>query len=141
MKWTKEKPTKPGYYWFKTKYSTGIIVYVNKGCNFNEVINITKNINNEELFVKCFDGTIFNMANLDGKWSSKPIILPEKESETKFEIYDKVLVRDFEHQPWLPSIFCGYTNEEEFPYRASDLYNYKMCIPYKGNEHLIGKKG
>ena len=81
------------------------------------------------------------MDELNTKVTDKPILLPEEESETEFEIYDKVLVRDSKYEPWIPSIFCGYTNEKEFPYRASDLYEYKICIPYKGNEHLVGKKG
>ena len=51
--------------------------------------------------------------------------------------FDKVLVRDYIDEKWIPSIFGCYEDEnEDFPYFClTGCYRY--CIPYEGNEHLL----
>lgn len=62
----------------------------------------------------------------------------EKES---FKPYDKVLVRDRNNEVWMPAFFRDY--DESIPeYRFVTMDNvYAQCVPYEGNEHLIGTNG
>lgn len=62
----------------------------------------------------------------------------EKFDESKFVAYEtRVLVRDLECDKWIPTIY-GYKEVSTLPYVTLSGY-YKYCIPYKGNEHLMGK--
>ena len=52
----------------------------------------------------------------------------------------KVLVRDYPNEKWKPAIWGFYDNDNKdyssYIIESGIVYNY--CIPYKGNEHLIG---
>lgn len=59
--------------------------------------------------------------------------------EHKFKPFEKVLVRSLKTNKWMPSYF-GYedsTEDDEFKY-VCITSAWKYCIPYKGNEHLLG---
>ena len=60
--------------------------------------------------------------------------------EHEFKPFEKVLVRDDKGGRWTPAIF-GYKNtgNSEFKYIACGGFCWKYCIPYEGNEHLLGK--
>lgn len=53
----------------------------------------------------------------------------------EFKPFDKVLVRDGIGDKWLPDIF-GYKIGNCY-YCISNYWN--CCIPYEGNEHLVGR--
>lgn len=57
-----------------------------------------------------------------------------------FKAFDKVLVRDSANEKWLPSIFLFYEDEvnKKYPYVCING-RYGHCIPYEGNEYLLGK--
>lgn len=57
-------------------------------------------------------------------------------SEVKFEPFQKVLVRDNENQEWRANFF---SNEHKCggKYVCSG-FTWNFCIPYEGNEHLLG---
>lgn len=59
--------------------------------------------------------------------------------EHEFKPFEKVLVRDVKGGRWTPAIF-GYKNtgNSEFKYIACGGFCWKYCIPYEGNEHLLG---
>lgn len=60
--------------------------------------------------------------------------------ECPFKPYDKVLVRDNERQVWRANYFSHYEGDDkELSYVCMD-YPYRYCIPYEGNEHLLGTK-
>lgn len=62
----------------------------------------------------------------------------EKFDESKYVAYEtRVLVRDSECDKWKPAIY-GYKEFSTLPYATLSGY-YKYCIPYEGNEHLLGK--
>lgn len=65
-------------------------------------------------------------------WSTFKI--PKKECE--FIPFNKVLVRDEESDVWKADLFSHYNNSR-YCYNTVGSY-YKQCIPYKGNEHLLG---
>lgn len=59
------------------------------------------------------------------------------ESEHEFKPFDKVLVRDDDDDRWRISFFGFYLNDDKFIYCCLSSC-YKQCIPYQGNEHLLG---
>ena len=54
-----------------------------------------------------------------------------------FKPFDKVLVRDWENQKWHCNIYSHYSCNSHYPNVCADG-GYKFCIPYEGNEHLLG---
>ena len=52
----------------------------------------------------------------------------------------KVLVRDYPNEKWKPAIWGFYDNDDKdySSYIVESGIDYNYCIPYKGNEHLIG---
>lgn len=61
------------------------------------------------------------------------------DNEPQFKPFDKVLVRDNSESKWVPDIFRYYDDNypKDYPYRCC-ANDYKYCIPYEGNEHLVG---
>lgn len=57
----------------------------------------------------------------------------------EFQPKEWVLVRDLDEQKWKLDIFSHYIEGNMYPYRCVSA-NYVQCIPYEGNEHLLGKK-
>lgn len=55
-----------------------------------------------------------------------------------FKPFDKVLMRDSEHEIWEPALFSGKVGDA---FKDTSLIVYRYCIPYEGNEHLVGTFG
>lgn len=53
--------------------------------------------------------------------------------EHEFKSFDKVLVREGKNDLWKPDIFFFWSN-----YFCCTRGNWSYCIPYEGNEHLVG---
>ena len=53
----------------------------------------------------------------------------------EFKPFDKVLVRDSYCEAWRPDIFSFMAYGPLYSCLRSD---WRYCIPYKGNEHLVG---
>lgn len=81
------------------------------------------------------------------KWDAGNKTL-EKLVPNKFDISSlipfesKVLVRDTEAERWRPAIwgYCDSDSECDYPYKIVGGYSFSQCIPYNGNENLLGKK-
>lgn len=56
----------------------------------------------------------------------------------EFKPFDKVLVRKNATQKWLPNIFLRITDTNNFKYLCLGDLAYAYCIPYEGNEYLLG---
>lgn len=69
-------------------------------------------------------------------WNSKTLEL-EKIEKVKFKPFDKVLVRDNKNENWSASFFSHYIPSSLWPFRCFNV-GYSYCIPYEGNEHLVG---
>ena len=52
--------------------------------------------------------------------------------------FDKVLVRDCLDEMWRPSFFACYLPFGREPYQVISGEWVKLCIPYEGNESLLG---
>lgn len=50
----------------------------------------------------------------------------------------RVLVRDDGYSSWRPDLWALYDKGHKFPYITIGC-RYRQCIPYEGNEHLLGK--
>lgn len=57
-----------------------------------------------------------------------------------FMPFDKVLVRDADEEKWQPAIFSYFNDGVAggYFYMVINNMNYRQCIPYEGNEHLLG---
>lgn len=58
----------------------------------------------------------------------------------EFTLFEKVLVRNFGNCSWQCDFFSffGPEYDEEYPYICIGS-NHSECIPFAGNEHLVGK--
>lgn len=56
----------------------------------------------------------------------------------EFKPFDKVLVKDNSEAPWKTDIYLNYIEDVYCHYRCT-TGNYRLCIPYKGNEYLLWK--
>lgn len=62
----------------------------------------------------------------------------EKEKpEHQFKPFDKVLVRDLENEEWKADFFSRYYTDYRYDYECVSGA-YIQCIPYEGNEQLLG---
>ena len=59
--------------------------------------------------------------------------------KTEFKPFDKVLVRHYDVSLWQPAFFWKFFDElSKTPYYTIDGNSWEQCIPYEGNEHLVG---
>lgn len=57
----------------------------------------------------------------------------------EFKPFDKVLVRNNTDQNWTISQFSYYDEDDEkYPFICINNFFYSYCIPYEGNEYLLG---
>lgn len=56
----------------------------------------------------------------------------------EFKPFDKVLIRDEDNQTWGVCLFSHYREDLSCPYVCVGCSAYKQCIPYEGNEYLVG---
>lgn len=59
------------------------------------------------------------------------------DKEYDFKPFDKVLVRDDNVDVWRIDLFNNYNPEIIYPYKCLACH-YNQCIPFEGNEHLLG---
>lgn len=67
-------------------------------------------------------------------WSK--FVVSDKEAKHQFKPFDKVLVRDDDSDIWDCNIFNRI--DEDGAYLCIDYEYWEQCIPYEGNEHLLG---
>ena len=56
----------------------------------------------------------------------------------EFKPFDKVLIRNEDNQTWRACLFSHYRKDLSCPYVCVGYSAYKQCIPYEGNEYLVG---
>ena len=62
-------------------------------------------------------------------------LVPNKFDISNLKPFDKVLVRDFDNETWEINFFSRLLDGKHF--KCFEL-SYVQCIPYEGNEHLLG---
>ena len=60
-----------------------------------------------------------------------------KKKEPQFKPFEKVLVRDSESDEWRCT-FYSHFNSKGIYHHSTVSSAYAMCIPFEGNEHLVG---
>lgn len=63
------------------------------------------------------------------------ILVPNKFDLTTLKLFDKVLVRLYDTNLWKPATF-GFFKDNHFYVSGGNVF--LQCIPYEGNEHLLG---
>ena len=66
------------------------------------------------------------------------ILSLEPKPECPFKPFDKVLMMEDDEFEWRPKLFSRVIMDEECSYYSIDGFKFKYCIPYEGNEHLLG---
>ena len=119
-----------------TKFNTKINFYAFDASFDEEAVCGT------ERFVKASDEerTIF-IANVEkhynGKYNPETLQVEPVKPTCPFKPFDKVLVRDNDEGEWYANYFSHYKENNDCPYVCIDN-SYIYCIPYEGNEHLLG---
>lgn len=80
---------------------------------------------------------------LKGKYNPETLRVEPVKIECSFKPFDKVLVRNANTDKWLPGLFEKFDKNGIFPYQMMNFHNmndftFRYCIPYEGNEHLLG---
>ena len=89
------------------------------------------------------DGRYIDGKNNGGTDYDLILEVPEEAPKHEFKPFDKVLVRNGEHDGyccWYPAFFSRYSEDKNgnVEYVTLDGFARKQCIPYEGNEHLLG---
>lgn len=80
--------------------------------------------------------TLFEALARKGKyWNAEKKVVEDIKKEHQFKPFEKVLVRDNRNEAWRAAFF-SYINEYKRYVTTSMAWKY--CIPYEGNEHLLG---
>ena len=65
-------------------------------------------------------------------------LVPDKFDVTTLKPYDKVLARCSSLEKWRIQFFEKFDKTCKFPFICMGYNKYTQCIPYEGNEHLLG---
>lgn len=80
---------------------------------------------------------LFSALEKEGKaWDAEKKQIVDIKKELQFKPFEKVLVRDNYDDMWRASFF-SHIKEDDGRYVTTGL-SWKFCIPYEGNEHLLG---
>lgn len=76
-------------------------------------------------------------------WDSEKKQIVDLPKKCEFKPFDKVLVRNTDTEEWFPGFFEKFDSTWNNPYhimnrRSMTDFAFKQCIPYEGNEHLLG---
>lgn len=119
-----------------TKFNTTIDFY-EFGASFDKEM-----VCDTDRFVKASDEerAVF-IANaertLKGKYNPDTLQVEPVKPKCQFKPFDKVLVRNYDDMVWSANYFSHYKDNNGYHYVCIDN-SYIFCIPYEGNEHLLG---
>ena len=87
---------------------------------------------------------LFDALAKEGKaWDAEKKAIVDLPKKCEFKPFDKVLVRNTDTEEWFPGFFEKFDSTWNNPYhimnrRSMTDFAFKQCIPYEGNEHLLG---
>lgn len=83
---------------------------------------------------------LFSALVKEGKaWDAEKKIIVNLKHKCEFKPFDKVLGRNEKDEVWGADLFSHYREESQYPFRCIGFAR-KYCIPYEGNEYLLGTK-
>ena len=68
-------------------------------------------------------------------------LVPDKFDISTLKAFDKVLVRDRNTKVWTANLYSHYCSNSDTPFVCigwQSMNESSQCIPYEGNEHLLG---
>ena len=81
---------------------------------------------------------LFDALEKEGKaWDTEKKQIVDLKPKCEFKPFDKVLGRNGKDDVWEADLFSHYREESQYPFRCIG-FGRKYCIPYEGNEHLLG---
>ena len=81
---------------------------------------------------------LFDALAKEGKrWDAEKKQIVDLKPKCKFKPFDKVLGRNEKDGVWEAELFSHYREESQYPFRCIGFAR-KYCIPYEGNEYLLG---
>lgn len=87
---------------------------------------------------------LFSALEKEGKrWDSEHKMIVDLKPKVELKPFDKVLVRNTDTEEWFPGFFEKFDSTWNNPYhimnrRSMTDFAFKQCIPYIGNESLLG---
>ena len=81
---------------------------------------------------------LFDALAKEGKaWDAEKKMVVNLKPKVEFKPFDKVLGRNEKDGVWEAELFSHYREESQYPFRCIGFAR-KYCIPYEGNEYLLG---
>lgn len=127
----------------KTNLSEGYYSFIALNLNSTKALSIgyktsffKENLNTLRLATEEEKQQLFDALAEEGKrWDADKKMIIDLKPKVELKPFDKVLVRDSKSDKWRANLF-GYIGKDGY-YRC--VYaNWIYCIPYAGNEHLLG---
>lgn len=121
----------PFYSYYASLDSNGFLSYKLGAFGiYNRELRLTTKEEKQQLFDA--------LAKRGKAWDAEKKEVVDLKPKSKFEPFDKVLVRNCLDEMWRPSFFACYLPFGREPYQVIDGEWVKLCIPYEGNESLLG---
>lgn len=79
------------------------------------------------------------LAKENKAWDAEKKMVVDLKPKCEFKPFDKVLGRNEKDDIWEAELFSHYKEGSSYPFRCIG-FSRKYCIPYEGNEHLLGTK-
>lgn len=127
----------------KTNLSEGYYSFIVLNLSSTKALSIgfkksffKKNLNTIRLATEEEKKQLFDALANDGKaWDAEKKDLVDLKQKVELKPFDKVLVRDSQSDKWSVNLF-GYIDKDEYYHCV--FANWAYCIPYIGNESLLG---
>lgn len=141
---------------------SGTIVLV-RGISLTRKIYYHAYMRNEYLYINQVEGEFFSrisrikrfatdsekqqlfdaLAKEGKRWDSEHKMIVDLKPKVELKPFDKVLVRNTDTEEWFPGFFEKFDSTWNNPYhimnrRSMTDFAFKQCIPYIGNESLLG---
>lgn len=108
----------------------------------NETIISIIDIKNKCYFIQYFNSKKCDYQNekISFKDQDHYELVPNRFDIFTLKSFDKVLVRNSDKYCWTTQLFSFYKPDSYDPFKCLGQYNggYPQCIPYEGNEYLLG---
>lgn len=79
------------------------------------------------------------LAKENKAWDAEKKMVVDLKPKCEFKPFDKVLGRNEKDDVWEAELFSHYREESQYPFRCIG-FSRKYCIPYEGNEYLLGTR-
>ena len=123
----------PGYIRTSIGNSARIICWDREGCDHYPIVALVY-YNYEHYGEYCF---FFDEKGKCIEPKHDELIIEIPYEIKKFQPFEKVLVRDCLSEKWHCTHYSHFDNKIE-EHMCTDTHNHIYCIPYEGNEHLVG---